>query len=103
MLIMNFSYVEQAKLIHNEVIRLTKFTKEHLPLISVVGEPKICVISWTGSKVNEIYSKMVEKHWEISFIAIPIGFHIAITAGNLGNIVNNMFQNDLKECYHYVN
>lgn len=99
----HLSYIEQTKLIHNEIIRLTNFSKDNLPLIEIVGEPKISVISWRGSKINEIYSKMTERHWDISYIAIPVGFHIAITAGNLPNIVNNRFQNDLKECYEFVN
>lgn len=99
----NYSYVEQTRLIHSEVIRLTKFTKDHLPLIQVVGEPKICVICWTGGKIREIYTKMLEKHWDISYIAIPIGFHIAITSANLPNILNKRLENDLKDSYDFVN
>jgi hypothetical protein len=72
-------------------------------MIKVVGEPKVCVISFTGPKINEIYTKMGEKHWDISYIALPVGFHLALTAGNLRNVINKKFENDLKECYDYVN
>ena len=81
---------------------MIKFTKENLPLIRIVGEPKVCVISWEGAKINEIYTKMMEKHWEISYIAIPKGFHMSLTAGNIGNIVNKNFENDLKASYDFV-
>jgi len=82
--------------------KLVKFTKDKMPLLEIVGDPKVCVVSWTGRKATEVYTKMVEMHWEISYIALPMGFHIAITAGNLPNLQNNKFSNDLKDAYDFV-
>ena len=62
-----------------------------------MGEPKICVVAFTGPKINNVYDKMHEKKWEVSYTAKPVGFHFCLTAANIGNISNDKFINDLKD------
>jgi len=94
-------YAIQAKNINNAVTKIKEFAKKNFEKIHVIGDPKICVIAFTGEKIPLIYDRMAKKHWHLNLINNPIGFSIAITTANFKNVEDN-FCNDLKESYDYV-
>ena len=95
-------YANQAREINDSIERIKDFSKKNFKRIGVIGDPKICVIAFTGERTTLIYDKMAAKGWHINLINNPIGFSIAITTANIGN-VNKNFCSDLKECYDNVN
>ena len=101
-ILINFSYIEQAKLLNKEIRKIVEFTKINCKKIEIVGEPKICVVAFSGFRINSIYDKMHEKKWEVSYTAKPVGFHFCLTVANIHNLINNNFINDLKDSYDYV-
>lgn len=94
-------YANQAREIHQTIEKIKEFSKKNFKDINVIGNPKICVIAFTGEKSMIIYDKMTEKGWHLNLISNPIGFSIAITYANLTN-VQKVFCTELKECYDLV-
>lgn len=94
-------YARQAKQLHDMIMIIREFAKKNFTKIHVIGEPKICVIAFTGEKIGLIYDRMASKHWHLNLINNPIGFSIAISTANLNQVEQN-FCNDLKESYDYV-
>lgn len=94
-------YALQAKNINTMIEKIKDFAKKNFTRIHVIGDPKVCVIAFTGEKCSLIYDKMAAKKWHLNLINNPIGFSIAITSANLKEVEEN-FCNDLKESYDYV-
>jgi sphinganine-1-phosphate aldolase len=94
-------YVNQAKGIHDAVVKIREYGKKNFSEIEVIGEPKICVISFTGRKAMFVYDEMAKRKWALNIISNPIGFSFVITMANLEN-VNKTFIKDLQESYDYV-
>jgi sphinganine-1-phosphate aldolase len=95
-------YAMQAKNIHNMLETIKDFAKKNFTKIHVIGDPKICVIAFTGEKISLIYDRMSTKKWHLNLINNPIGFSIAVNTANLKMVEEN-FCSDLKESYDYVN
>ena len=95
-------YANQAKNINNMIENIKEFAKKNFTKIHVIGDPKICVIAFTGEKCSLIYDQMASKKWHLNLINNPIGFSIAISTANLKEVEEH-FCSDLKESYDYVN
>lgn len=94
-------YAMQAKNINNAIVKIKEFAKKNFTKIRVIGDPKICVIAFTGEKINLIFDGLAAKGWHLNLINNPIGFSIAITSANLSNVEDN-FCRELKDSYDYV-
>ncbi len=95
-------YVNQAKAIHEAVLKLKNFIKNKCPELEVLGDPQICSVAVTGPKSLFVHDQMTAKGWHMNMITNPSGFSFVITSANIENIENGVFLNDLKESYDYV-
>jgi sphinganine-1-phosphate aldolase len=95
-------YINQAKNIHNAVVKIRDYVKKNMDQLEVIGEPTICVVAFTGEKAMLIFDEMAKKKWALNLISNPIGFSFVITSASLEN-VNKSFIQDLQTSYDYVN
>jgi len=94
-------YALQARNIHDMLQTIKAFCKENFKKIHVIGDPNICVISFTGEKISLIYDRMASKKWHLNLINNPVGISICVNSANLKE-VDEHFCKDLKESYDYV-
>jgi sphinganine-1-phosphate aldolase len=94
-------YINQAKSIHDAVVKIREYSKKNFKEIEIIGEPKVCVVAFQGPKIMHVYDEMAKKKWALNIISGPLGFSFVITMANLEN-VNKYFIKDLQECYDYV-
>lgn len=94
-------YANQARDINEAIIKIKDYTKKNFKDLTIIGDPQICVVAFTGAKCNIIYDMMSKKGWHLNLINNPMGFSIAITTANLV-MVNKRLCSDLKECYDNV-
>jgi sphinganine-1-phosphate aldolase len=95
-------YVNQAKAIHEAVIKIKKFIKKECPELIVVGDPQICSVACIGPKALLMLDQMTAKGWHMNMLNSPPGVSFVITSANLDNIDNGTFTKDLKQSYDYV-
>ncbi len=94
-------YANQAREIHEAILKIKEFTKKNFKELKVIGDPQICVVAFCGFKSNIIFDLMSKKGWHLNLISNPIGFSIAITTANL-SMVNKRLCSDIKDCYDIV-
>lgn len=74
--------------------------------ITVFGEPKLCVISFTTSdpgvsslRLGDFLSH--EKKWNLSALHKPSGIHISVTLANANQVIENLAK-DVEEGLHFI-
>jgi sphinganine-1-phosphate aldolase len=79
---------------------------EEFPELRVIGDPKICVVSFTARKdsgvsIFDIQETIKKDGWDLSVTQKPYAIHITITKNNMENLLNN-FRPSLKKAIEYA-
>ncbi len=95
-------YVNQAKAIHEAVLKVKNFINKECPELEVIGNPQIVSVAVKGPKALFVHDQMTNLGWHMNMINNPSGFSFVITSANIENIDNGAFFKDLKTSYDYV-
>lgn len=79
---------------------------EEFPELKVVGNPKICVVTFTtkkdsGVSIFDIQEAIKKDGWDLSVTQKPYAIHITITKNNMENLLSN-FKPSLKKAIEYA-
>jgi sphinganine-1-phosphate aldolase len=94
------AYINQAKRVHEAVVKIRRFAKENFTEMYIPGNPQICGVAFIGPKALYVHDQMSARHWHLNMINSPMGFSFVVTSANVDNV--DIFLQDLKECYDYV-
>ena len=93
-------YADNAKQIHNAVIKTREFIAKECDLIHVMGEPFVCGVSFTGKYIPNFYDLMSEKGYNVNYLNNPEGISFIFTSANVGNV--DQYIKDLKEVHDKI-
>lgn len=74
-------YIQSCKQIVSSARRLKSFIQDELPELTIIGDPKCSVVSFTSSKIDiyELSDKLSKLGWHLSALQKPPAIHLAVT------------------------
>lgn len=91
-------YKEQANQIFKSVAKI-KETIDEMEELEVLGDPKICVVSFISIDPNlniyAVHQVLTKKGWNLTALQMPAAIHFGITAANVKK--TDEFIKDLKK------
>ena len=93
-------YADNARQIHNAVLKTREFIEKECDLIHVMGQPFVCGVSFTGQYIPNFYDLMSEKGYSVNYLNNPEGISFIFTSANVGNV--DQYIKDLKEVHDKI-
>lgn len=74
-------YIQSCKQIVSSARRLKSFIQDELPELTIIGDPKCSVVSFTSSEIDiyELSDKLSKLGWHLSALQKPPAIHLAVT------------------------
>lgn len=88
-------YAQNAKKLHDAVIKVKEFIKKECDIIEVIGDPYINGVSFTGKYAPYFYDLLDAKGYHINYLYEPDAVGYIFTSANVVNV--DQYMKDLKE------
>ncbi|OUM55222.1 hypothetical protein BVG19_g4717 [[Candida] boidinii] len=90
-------YIKSCQDIIGASRKLKRAIKEDIPELQIIGDPKLCVVSFTSDLINvhELGDLLTEKGWHLSCLQKPTALHLAATTLSVP-IIDELIQ-DIKD------
>ncbi|OWB75600.1 hypothetical protein B5S31_g5524 [[Candida] boidinii] len=90
-------YIKSCQDIIGAARKLKMAIKNDIPELKIIGDPKLCVISFTSDLLNvhELGDLLTEKGWHLSSLQKPTALHLAVTRLSVP-IIDELIQ-DIKD------
>ena len=93
-------YANNAKQIHDAVVKVKEFIRKECDLIEVIGDPMICGVSFKGKYIPHFFELMEHKGYHSNYLYEPEAFGYIFTSANVVNV--DQFIKDLKEIHDKI-